>query len=79
MSDISLVLQEAIKIAGGTQAKLGKAAGCSQNAIHHAKKKGQVSAEMAIAIERATSGQIPRWRLRPDLWTAPLPKSDEAA
>ena len=72
MSDISDVLQEAIELVG-TQAKLGKAAGCSQNAIHHAKKKGRVTADMAVGIERATNGEIPRWRLRPDLWPVPVP------
>lgn len=59
----------------GSEGKLAEAAGCSQVAINKAKKRvaegGRVSAEMAVALERATKGAIPRWRLRPDLWEPP--------
>lgn len=52
----------------GSETKLGEAMGYSQAAINKAKKAGRVSAEMAVAIERATSGKITRQRLRPDLF-----------
>lgn len=52
----------------GSEAKLGRAAGVSQNAIWQAKKRAHVSAELAVAIEKATSGQVSRRELRPDLF-----------
>jgi DNA-binding transcriptional regulator YdaS (Cro superfamily) len=70
MSDVSELLRSAIDHFG-SQAKLGAAAGVSQNAIWSAKQKGSVSAELASAIHRATKGRVPRWKLRPDIWNAP--------
>jgi DNA-binding transcriptional regulator YdaS (Cro superfamily) len=67
MSDVKELLQSAIS-QFGSEAKLGAAAGYSQNAIWSAKRAGRVSADLAIAIERATNGGVPRWKLRPDLW-----------
>lgn len=61
------LIEAAITIAGSEE-KLGKAIGYSQNAIWHAKRRGRVTAEMAIGIERATNGAIPKHRLRPDLF-----------
>jgi DNA-binding transcriptional regulator YdaS (Cro superfamily) len=55
--------------AGGSEAALARATGLSQVAINKAARAGRVSAELAIRIESATG--VPRWRLRPDLWTAP--------
>ena len=52
----------------GSEAKLGSACGCSQAAIWKAKRAGRVSAEMAMAIDRATGGEVSRADLRPDLW-----------
>lgn len=69
---------EAIKICG-SEAKLAVLAGVSQPAIHKAKRAERVSAELAIAIERATGQQIPRWRLRPDLWAQPAPAAEREA
>lgn len=60
-------ISRAISIAG-SEAKLGRAAGVSQNAIWQAKKKGRVSAELAIKIEKATAGLVTRLELRPDLF-----------
>ncbi|MGE0049446.1 MAG: YdaS family helix-turn-helix protein [Acidithiobacillus sp.] len=37
----------------------------------------RASPKTAIRIEQATSGEIPRWELRPDLWSPP--KEGEAA
>lgn len=60
-------LARAIKIAG-SQGKLAKAAGCSQNAICQSLKRGRVSANLAVAIEEATGREVTRGQLRPDLW-----------
>jgi len=55
----------------GSEAKLAAAAGVSQPAIHKAKNAARVSAELAIKIEAATDGVVPRWQMRPDLWDRP--------
>lgn len=78
MSDVTELLQAAITQLG-SEAKLGAAAGYSQNAIWSAKRAGRVSAELAAAIDKATGGQVPRWRLRPDIWPEPVRKSRRAA
>ena len=70
-SDTNPLVAEAIALAGNSESKLAAAAGCSQVAINKAKKAKRVSAEMAVRIEQATDGKIPRWRLRPDLWPQP--------
>ncbi len=54
-----------------SESALARAAGFSQNAIWQARRKGSVSAEMANGIHRATKGKVPRWALRPDLWSPP--------
>jgi len=60
----------------GSESKLGAATGYSQVAINKAKRRvaagGKVSANLAVAIDRATEGKISKRRLRPDLF-------DEAA
>jgi DNA-binding transcriptional regulator YdaS (Cro superfamily) len=71
------LIDMAIKIAG-SQTRLGELCGVSQNAIWSARQAGRVSAELAVSIESATDGKIPRWKLRPDLWDAPK-KSGAAA
>lgn len=70
-------ISDAVKIIG-SQAKLAAAIGRSQQHISFL-ANGQYgpSAEDAIAIERATG--VPRWRLRPDLWSQPVPVPDEVA
>lgn len=74
MSTRSLI-QAAITLLG-SEAKLGAACGVTQGAIWKAKTAGRVSGELAVAIEKATKGAVPRWRLRPDLWDTPaLPAS----
>jgi DNA-binding transcriptional regulator YdaS (Cro superfamily) len=55
----------------GSEAKLAAATKFSQPAIHKAKNAPRVSAEMAIRIDAATGGRVPRWKLRPDLGPAP--------
>ncbi|VTZ61798.1 transcriptional regulator [Sinorhizobium medicae] len=64
---ITRLLERAIAIAG-SEAKLGKMVGKSQNAIWSAKRKGRVSAEIAIAIDRVTNGVISKSQLRPDIF-----------
>lgn len=68
------LVAEAVKLVG-SQTELAKRMERSQQQVSFlctvAKK---ISAEDSIAIERATGGQIPRWRLRPDLWSQPLPE-----
>ncbi len=64
------LIRRAIELAG-SETKLGEACGVSQTAIWKAKRAGRVSAELANAIDKATSGAVPRWELRPDLWSRP--------
>lgn len=64
---ITRLIDEAVSIVG-SQGKLGKAAGFSQNAIWHARRCGRVSADMAVGIEKATQGGVSRESLRPDLF-----------
>ena len=64
---ITSLIEAAITMAG-SEAKLGKLAGFSQNAIWYAKRNGRCSAELAIGIERATNGAISKHRLRPDIF-----------
>lgn len=73
------LLDKAITIAG-SQGKLAKAIGRSQNAVWHAKSTGRVTAEIALAIDQATEGQVSRHDLRPDVYGAePLSGTSEAA
>jgi DNA-binding transcriptional regulator YdaS (Cro superfamily) len=62
-------LRRAIALAGSEQ-KLGALTGFSQVAINKAKRRGGVSAEMAVAIERATAGAVGKAELRSDLFAA---------
>jgi DNA-binding transcriptional regulator YdaS (Cro superfamily) len=53
----------------GSQAKLATAMGCSQQYISWLlKEAGQISAEMAVAVEKATEGHVSRSDMRPDLF-----------
>jgi DNA-binding transcriptional regulator YdaS (Cro superfamily) len=62
----------------GTQEKLARAAGVEQQTISKLlhRQRG-ISAELAAAIDKATSGAVPKHRLRPDIFDAPA--SSEAA
>jgi hypothetical protein len=78
MHDISLpapevirgLIAEAVALCGGSEKKLGKATGYSQNAIWSAKIKGLVSPRMATQIDVATAGKVPRSMFRPDIFNA---------
>lgn len=68
-------LIKAIEIAGSESklAKLLKAAGfaCTQNRIWQAKKRGVLTAELAMQIEKVTEGQLKARDMCPDLpWPA---------
>jgi DNA-binding transcriptional regulator YdaS (Cro superfamily) len=53
----------------GSQAKLAKEMGCSQQYISWLLKDAeQISGDMAVAVERATQGAVSRSDLRPDLF-----------
>jgi DNA-binding transcriptional regulator YdaS (Cro superfamily) len=78
MSDTRKLIIDAIEMLG-SQAKLGAAAGLSQNAVWSAKRTGKVSAKMAKGIETATRGKIPSWKLRPDLWEPPVRSAAKTA
>ena len=71
MSDFRNLVSKAVKIAG-SQRKLAKASGLSQSYISwlllYAESRSAVSAESAIAFERATGGAVTREQLRPDLF-----------
>jgi DNA-binding transcriptional regulator YdaS (Cro superfamily) len=66
--DNSSPIDRAIALAG-SEARLGEATGFSQVAINKAKRRGQASAEMALAIHRFTEGAVAASELRPDLWS----------
>ena len=65
------LIETAIKIAGGSEAKLAKAAGFSQPLINKARHSGRVGPRLAIAIHHFTKGAVPASELRPDLWSKP--------
>lgn len=64
-------IERAIALAG-SQPKLARSSGLSQQHISKL-VRGQRSptAEVAVALERATNGAIGRWEIRPDLWDPP--------
>lgn len=79
MTDTASLISAAIR-QFGSEAALGQAIGRSQNAVWSAKRHGRVSADMAKRIDEATGGKIAKWKLRPDLWDAPVSvNSSEAA
>lgn len=64
-------LRRAIQIVG-SQGKLAKAMGCSQAKVSWLLLTAStLSAEDALAVERATEGRVAKSDLRPDLWPAP--------
>lgn len=63
----SVALKRAIDFFG-TQAKLAEKAGVNQQLISRALANKWVSAELAVAIEKASGGEIKRVEFRPDLF-----------
>jgi DNA-binding transcriptional regulator YdaS (Cro superfamily) len=72
------LIEQAISILG-SQAKLAAACGIKQSSIWQAKETERCSAELAMAIEKATEGRVTAAELRPDLpWPsvpAPAPEA----
>lgn len=64
-------IERAIKLAGGSEAKLAEAIGFSQPAINKAKKSKRAGWRLALAIHHFSNGTIPASELRPDLWMKP--------
>jgi len=69
MSGFREHIRRAVGIAGSQQ-KLAVRAGFSQQHISYLLNSAdQISAESAVAIDRATGGQVSRAQLRPDLFS----------
>ena len=57
----------------GGQRELADLIGVAQQTISYWKVKDMdIPAELAVTLEKGTKGQIPRWKVRPDLWDEPL-------
>jgi transcriptional regulator with XRE-family HTH domain len=56
---------------GLTLAQLGDFLGVTKPAVFKWERGLGPSPAMAIEIEKLTGGELPRWELRPDLWSAP--------
>lgn len=70
MTKISKQIEKAISLTGSQQ-KLAEKVGCSQQFISLlAREAVKVSAEMALAIHKATDGQVSKHKLRPDIFGA---------
>jgi DNA-binding transcriptional regulator YdaS (Cro superfamily) len=69
MATVGDLLDKAIKIMG-TQTKLACALGVSHNAVYWARRRGSVTAEMALGIDRVTARKVSKEELRPDLFGA---------
>lgn len=68
MNDARNLLQKAIDKAGSQQA-LAAAIGVSQQQVSYLMTKARrIPAEIAIAVERATGGEVSRNELRPDIF-----------
>jgi DNA-binding transcriptional regulator YdaS (Cro superfamily) len=74
-------IESAIAHVGGRQADLARHIGCAQQTVSkllHGELP--VSAEHAVAIDKATRGAVPKQRLRPDLFgVGALPEATRAA
>ena len=67
VNKVCKALQRAVDQFGSEHA-LAIACGVTQSAISKAKHTTRVSPELALAIHRATRGEVPGSVLRPDLW-----------
>jgi DNA-binding transcriptional regulator YdaS (Cro superfamily) len=52
----------------GSENKLAEAVGISQQNLNRAVRRGRVSPQLAMAIQRVTHGLVTANELRPDLW-----------
>ncbi|WP_441235634.1 YdaS family helix-turn-helix protein [Bradyrhizobium sp. 930_D9_N1_4] len=71
------LIERAIKLAGGSEAKLANETGLSQPLINKARRTGRAGPKLALAIHEFTKGVIPASALRPDLWAPPSATSDD--
>lgn len=57
----------------GSQAKLADAIGVRQQTISKLLlgQREKISGEIAVGLHQATDGQVPKWKVRPDLFDAP--------
>ena len=63
-----------------TQVALAREVGCSQQYISWLLNEAdQISAEMSVAFEKATNGDVSRQQLRPDLFGAPSDREPAAS
>lgn len=67
MSKLHSLIRSAIKHKG-SQAKLAADAGCSQQQIAYLLTAKKITGDMALAIDKATDGQVSKHDLRPDLF-----------
>lgn len=51
----------------GTQAEIARLLGLRQSSVSYWRITG-IPAEQAVELEKASSGKVPRWVSRPDLW-----------
>lgn len=65
------IIERAIALAGGSEAKLARETHLSQPLINKAKKTGRAGPKLALAIHHFSKGQIPASEIRPDLWERP--------
>lgn len=65
------LIERAITLAGGTEAKLAEATGLSQPLINKARKSGRAGPKLAMKIHQFTKGEVSASDLRPDLWSSP--------
>lgn len=62
-------IERAIKLHGNSQTKLAEAMGCTQQQVWFLLERAKgVSAEMALAVDKATEGKVSKHDLRPDLF-----------
>lgn len=54
-----------------TQEQFGRLAGVQKAAVSKWEDGLLVPPMRAIVIEKKTKGELPRWLVRPDLWSAP--------
>lgn len=65
------LIERAIELAGGSEAKLANETGLSQPLINKARRTGRAGPRLALAIHEFTKGKISASALRPDLWAPP--------
>lgn len=77
MSQLHQHIERAVQL-HGSQAKLAMEVGCSQQYISWLLNgANQISAEMAVAFDRATGGAVSRYELRPDIFYDHAPTTPE--